>query len=119
MFRWLLIVLLFALPAQFVSAAVSGYCGHESTSASFHVGHHAHQHLNVEQADTAQGQSDQSAVQDHGDCSACHIHAAQIGVFESWALGAIEQRSFVGMPIKLFSSRIDQDIDRPKWSRAG
>ena len=119
MFRWLLLVLMFALPVQFVSAAVSGYCGHESAPASFHVGHHAHQHRSVEQTDAAQGQSTPSAIQDHGDCSACHIHAAQIGVFETRALGAIEQRSFAGAPIELFSSRIDQDIDRPKWTRAG
>lgn len=117
MFRWLLIVMLFALPVQFVSAAVSGYCGHESAPASFHIGHHAHQHRDAEQADAEQGQSNHSAAQNHGDCSACHIHAAQIGAFQGRALGAIEQRSFVGAPIEFFSSRLDQDIDRPKWAR--
>ena len=117
MFRWLLIALLFALPAQFVSAAVSGYCGHESAPTSFHIGHHAHQHQNGKKADAAQGQAGESMVQDHGDCSSCHIHAVQIGFFEIRALGAMEQRSFVGTPIELYSSRIYQDIDRPKWAR--
>lgn len=117
MFRWLLVALLFALPAQFVSAGVSGYCGNESVPGSFHMSHHAHQHHNNTKADAAQGQPGESMVQDHGDCSSCHIHAVQAGFFESWPRWAMEQRSFVSTPIELYSSRIDQEIDRPKWAR--
>lgn len=120
MFRWLVLVLLFALPAQFALAAVVGYCAHEKAPASPHIGHHSHQHqMEVERADAPQAQSDHFPGQAHTDCSSCHVHVAQIGFMDCEVFGAVGKPSLVSAPIKLLSSWIYQGIDRPNWARAG
>lgn len=120
MFRWLVLALLFALPAQFVMAAVSGYSGHGSEPALPHIGHHSHpRHGTAKQADALQAQSDQSSGQGHEGCSSCHVHVAQIGITDSRVPGTLQQSAFASRPIKLLSSWIHQSIDRPNWVHAG
>lgn len=122
MFRWLVLVLLFALPAQFALAAVAGYCEHEEASASPHIGHHSHQHQHRsagEQADATEGQSAHLPGQLHQDCSSCHVHVAQIAVTACEVFGAAESTPMVSAPIKLLASWVHQTIDRPNWAHAG
>lgn len=120
MFRWFVLALLFALPAQFALAAVAGYCLHEAAPASPHIGHHSHQHqIAGERAEAPQAQSDDIAGQLHEDCGSCHVHVAQIGAPECLVLGPGEHSSLVITPIKLHSSWVHQSIDRPNWAHAG
>lgn len=124
MARWLIIALLFVLPAQFAAAAAAGYCTHETTPASFHLGHHVHQHSVSVNADGGASESLadpslEASSADHGDCSGCHTNVAQLGTTPKVVAERVFKRSFLAFPVALFSSRTEQDIDRPKWSRTG
>ena len=121
MARWLLVILLFALPAQFAAATLAGYCAHEKTPATFHLGHHAHEHSAADGG--SPGQSDdpepaQSSATDHADCSGCHANVVQLGALPQDALAPADRGLLLTIPL-VFSSRIEQDIDRPKWMRTG
>lgn len=61
--RWLTILLLFVLPAQFGWSAAAAYCQHEQVPAKAHIGHHVHEH-------EATGDTGSGASGDHGDKSA-------------------------------------------------
>lgn len=120
MARWLLIALLFVLPAQFAAAAAAGYCAHEATPASFHLGHHVHQHSVNGDGGSSESRADAplgASSADHGDCSGCHTSVAQLGTTTQVVVERLLKRSFVAFPNALFSSRTEQDIDRPKWTR--
>ena len=122
MARWLLIVLLFALPAQFAIAAAAGYCAHETAAASFHLGHHGHEHSTKDTGSMQETHSDASAEKvffDHDDCSGCHANIAQLSAAQQTALQRTNDRLFVAIPTEFFSSRTQQDIYRPKWARIG
>jgi len=75
--RWLIILMMLAVPFQMAWAAATPYCVHES-AASVHFGHHEY----------CQETSDSSAPDDgtglaapvHNDCGSCHLaHAGWIG----------------------------------------
>ena len=122
MARWLLIALLFVLPAQFSAAAAAGYCTHEATPASFHLGHHVHRHTAEGHGGSKESQTDAplgASGADHGDCSGCHTNVAQLGTTTKVVAERVFKHSFLAFPVALFSSRTEQDIDRPKWSRTG
>lgn len=122
MARWLLIALLFLLPAQFSAAAAAGYCAHEAMPASFHLGHHVHQHTSEgdESAATTHADApDEASSANHGDCSGCHTNMAQLGTTAEPVVQRVFKRAFLSVPVALFSSQVEQDIDRPKWSRTG
>lgn len=121
MLRRLLVALVFILPLQFVWAAVAPYCGHESEPASFHFGHHA-QAPDSEARDKVSSskklQSGSAMGLDQPDCGQCHASLAQ---FASGLPGSVEVPacSFLRpVPSSSFCSWVDQDIERPKWSRA-
>lgn len=122
MARWLLIALLFVLPAQFSAAAAAGYCTHEAEPASFHLGHHVHQHTAEAHETPAAAQADAplgASGADHGDCSGCHTNVAQLSTTAEPVVQRVFKRIFLSVPVALFSSQVEQDIDRPKWSRTG
>lgn len=71
--KYLLILMLFALPFQYSWAAAAAYCQHETTHAS-HFGHHSHHH-HVAQAEKLAEKSDEKgklATLDD-DCGYCHL----------------------------------------------
>jgi hypothetical protein len=121
--RWLAIVLLALLPLQFSWAAAAAYCGHESTPASIHIGHHDHQHKGVD-ADGSKAlaqdaaASDASQSGDHADCGFCHLSCAKTVV------------SYVRMPRapasdpealfapRSYVSHLRGRIERPNWQPA-
>lgn len=51
MHRWIAIFFLFLFPLPAVLAAAVPYCQHEKEPASFHIGHHTHEHQFADQAD--------------------------------------------------------------------
>lgn len=125
MFRRLLVALLFVLPAQFLWAAVAPYCAHEAAPATFHLGHHAHKHAagsadpasaveQAEQSDLGTG----AASLEHPDCGQCHASHAQFGLAGRVPAASPPHGRLAGPPHELYSSRIEQNIDRPKWTHA-
>ncbi|WP_431273249.1 hypothetical protein ACQ858_13580 [Variovorax ureilyticus] len=121
MFRRLLVTLVFALPVQFIWAAVAPYCALEAEQAAFHVGHHAHASDSKAQDLPASQERDPSASADgldHADCSQCHVSFAQ---FASGTRAPQEPQAEGGVavsPSARYSSIADQNIERPKWTRA-
>lgn len=67
----LLICLMLILPLQWSGAAAASICQHELASATPHIGHHAHQHVDADPAADGSGPGD-----DHADCVVCHFAAA-------------------------------------------
>lgn len=128
MLRWLLVTLMFVLPTQFIWAAVAPYCAHEVAPASFHVGHHAHQHHSgspgssdtpasadaADQADRPAG----AATVEHPDCGQCHASHAQFGLARPMPWAAPLAGRFAGPSPEPYRSRIEPNIDRPKWTLA-
>ena len=121
MFRRLLVALVFALPVQFIWAAVAPYCALEAEQASFHVGHHVHAPDSKAQDLPASQERDPSASAaglDDADCSQCHVNLAQ---FASGTSASQEPQPGLGVaasPSARYSSIADQNIERPKWTRA-
>lgn len=77
--RWLMILLLFAMPFQSSWAAAAGYCQHESSAEASHFGHHKHQHASGAgaSAQDADAPSDPLLGSPDNDCLACHACTAQ------------------------------------------
>ena len=117
MIRHLLIVLMFALPAQFAWAAAAGYCAHESDPVSFHIGHHAHEHR-AGSSDADPGADTRGSVaQGHADCSYCHALVAQFATARPSALGPPPRDAPVSSRTASLGTGLQDDIDRPKWTQ--
>ncbi len=77
--RWLMILLLFAMPFQLSWAAAAGYCQHESHASASHFGHHEHHHV----AATSASAQDTDTPSDplpggpDNDCLTCHTCTVQ------------------------------------------
>ena len=139
--RWLLVVLMFLLPAQFSWAAAAPYCAHESNPPSFHIGHHAHGHQGSQPgsqpaaqmaslasaaslADGAQGVAAEpdaprgSPVADHADCSYCHGVAGQFATAATPRFGPVVRQAPLPATVAASASGRPDSIDRPRWDRA-
>lgn len=122
MARWLLIVLMFALPTQFIWAAAAVYCEHEETPTSFHVGHHSHTHANP-QSQATDSSLDLLAggtafASDHADCSYCHVIAAQPEFTNDLLAVPAIGNTYIAPPLWFYSGGVQSDIYRPKWAAA-
>jgi hypothetical protein len=74
--RLAFVLLLCVLPLQFVWAAATPYCAHETDPAlAAHFGHHEHQHQASAKASTVADPSGVSSSFDHVDCESCHLGA--------------------------------------------
>lgn len=75
--RWLLILILMVVPAQFVWAAAAPYCAHEtSPTAKKHIGHHEHRHQAGDTQTPTSGDDDLPGMTSHADCQFCHLSAS-------------------------------------------
>ncbi|WP_435504812.1 hypothetical protein [Variovorax sp. RHLX14] len=118
MIRFLLIVLMFALPAQFVWAAAAGYCAHESDPVSFHVGHHVHEHrASPDDADRTEA-AKSPVTQAHTDCSYCHAVVAQFASPQPSTTGPPPPHIFESSDTNFLGTGAEDSIERPKWTRA-
>lgn len=111
--RWLLILLLFALPFQTVWAAATPYCAHESgTQGQRHFGHHEHQHQNQNQ------DGDQSASLDmgglvHPDCESCHLGCSVLPPARLALQGAVAPLSLSRFLPPRYESPVPSGPERP------
>lgn len=120
--RYLLLVLMFALPAQFVWAAAAGYCAHEKETASFHIGHHAHEH----RASSTDGDGSEATAeatkspvtQTHTDCAYCHAVVAQFASPRPSTTGPPPRHIFESSDSDFLGTGAEDSIERPKWTRA-
>ena len=68
--RIVVLLALFILPLQYSWAALSVYCGHETSGSAQHFGHHYHpQHQSLDDKDGA----GDAAGFTHADCGLCHL----------------------------------------------
>ncbi|NTV69827.1 MAG: hypothetical protein HGA71_06735 [Azonexaceae bacterium] len=68
--RWIAIFFLVLFPLQAVWAAAAPYCEHEKTPATFHIGHHTHEHHGA--GDSSDNTDNQLPGMGDNDCQACH-----------------------------------------------
>ncbi len=124
MTRWLLIVLMVLLPAQFSWAAAAPYCAHESNPISFHVGHHAHVHegASPEVKYTTSEPEKEAAktplASDHSDCHYCHAVAGQLASPAAPQFELPARHVFLAVAIARLEGSRATSIERPKWTRA-
>ena len=118
MIRFLLIVLMFALPAQFVWAAAAGYCAHESDPVSFHIGHHTHEHRASSPEAEASEAAKSPVTQAHTDCSYCHAVVAQFASPRPSTAGPPPRHIFESSDSDFLGTGAEDSIERPKWTRA-
>lgn len=116
--RWLLVALLFLLPAQFLWAAVAPYCAHEAAPVSYHLGHHAHEHSYAPDSEQDPDRSAETAGLGHPDCNQCHSSHAQFGSDLQFPPTLLPAGGFAGPVPQPYGSKVEPDIDRPKWTRA-
>lgn len=119
--RYLAILLLALLPAQFSWAMVGQYCAHETGAQSQHLGHHSHQHV---QSDTASAQADASDADDasqappggiHPDCHSCHLSCGVV-VPTPLAHTALPGSSVLpGAPVLAVGTQLSDQPERPQW----
>lgn len=124
MIRWLLIVLMVLLPAQFSWAAAAPYCAHESDPTSFHIGHHAHVHrgssADAQQTPAAPDEETSKGAlgSDHSDCHCCHGVAGQLASPAAPQFELPARHVFIAVAIARLEGGRAPSIERPKWARA-
>jgi hypothetical protein len=126
MTRWLLLVLMMLLPAQFSWAAAAPYCAHERNPTSFHVGHHAHvhevssaeAHPTASESDNDTSKSSLVSATDHGDCHYCHGAAGQLTSVAETQFELPVRHVFLAVAITRLEGSRATSIERPKWARA-
>jgi hypothetical protein len=115
--RWLSILLLALLPAQFSWAAVAGYCRHEANPAAAHPGHHEHS-----QPGHAEGIAGSPADTPDGamldmDCGHCQGHCTGLPVTpETACLDTVSGRP-VADADRLSPAPAPMPPERPQWQR--
>jgi hypothetical protein len=121
MTRWLLLVLMVLLPAQFSWAAAAPYCTHERSPTTFHVGHHVHVHTSA--APDARGAPSEPETgksppaPDHADCSVCHGVAGQVAAPVEPHFELPLRHDYLPAPPTSMGGGRAASIERPQWAR--
>ncbi|WP_143713506.1 hypothetical protein [Variovorax sp. RO1] len=63
--------------------------------------------------------ADKPVFLEHNDCSYCHAGIAQFGSVQEASFGSLQNYSFAGTAPRPYSSRIEENIDHPKWMHVG
>lgn len=85
--RWIAVFFLVLFPLQAVWAAAAPYCQHEQEPASFHIGHHSHDHHPGSSADDTADKL--LPGMEDGDCTACHAFCSALQSVASNAQAAL------------------------------
>ena len=82
--RFLVIVMMLLLPAQWTWAAAASVCAHETTTQTTHFGHHEHAHQDAASLDEAGDEGPAGSLAEDPDCGACHgMNSAFVPTFGS------------------------------------
>jgi hypothetical protein len=108
--KYLLILLMLLLPAQYSWSAAAVYCQHEQSSP-FHFGHHAHQH----QAKPDDSGSHGKVKMADTDCEYCHMFSHAFFVpCDTCSMEPIGL-SHVSSSTLTYTSHIPKKPPRPNW----
>jgi hypothetical protein len=111
--RWLTLFLLLLLPFQFSWAAVAGYCQHETSMTTQHVGHHEHKHQ-VDANNDGVPDASQTGSAD-SDCGTCHA-SCSVALFRVAGLLLSSSVSFaIPWPPGFLNSLPNTPPERPNW----
>jgi hypothetical protein len=112
--RWLLILLLVAIPFQVVWGSAARYCAHEtSVAAKKHLGHHEHSHQVDGDAGVALDPDPGAVTTYDQDCSICHLGAAVSLTGSMPVIVAVPTASRPGTPPQRFLSHVPAGPERP------
>ena len=112
--RWLAVLMLLVLPAQFVWAAAAPYCAHEATiAASQHPGHHQHVHQDGSSVAKAGDDGAGGFGFDHSDCASCHAGAAATLPLPAAELAAAPRDVLREQPSSRYRSHTPSGPERP------
>lgn len=108
--KFLILVLMLLLPAQYSWSAAAAYCQHEKGSA-FHFGHHAHEHK--DKSDQKSGHDKLKKVDT--DCEYCHLfHHTGLAVALP-GLPPFEGADHAELAGLDFASYISKRPPKPNW----
>lgn len=110
--RWLAILLLVLLPAQFSWAKLAAYCAHGAGSAAWHLGHH-----DKAQHGHAQPAADEATpgALDH-DCGHCHGQLVVILGVPLQPLPAVAATAYFSLNAPNRAAPVPRPPERPQWA---
>lgn len=108
--KYLLILLLIAIPFQYAWATPAVYCKHEKERVT-HFGHHTHQH----QTQTAEPDLAGKLANVHGDCATCSIFFLAPVVAAVTGLPPLSTRTHVIAIGHDYLSHIPAPPKMPNW----
>lgn len=120
MSRWLAILLLLMLPLSWTTAAVAGYCKHESSPAEqHHLGHH----LDADQispaadnaADPNQSNDGNPVHSTHANCSVTHAFCSVLPGLPSVNCLPVGAQLPPLQTVSPSPSGFPEEPERPKW----
>jgi hypothetical protein len=114
--RWLAILLLVLMPAQFTWAAMARYCPHETDATASHWGHHdvaghGHDTAPAVDGDAATADTDAATV----DCHHCHGPAGLIGALAAPA-PRLPDGAPAPQPAPARAEPVPTQPERPQWA---
>lgn len=126
--RALTVFLLLILPLQLSWAVAAAYCQHEGTTQiTGHVGHHEHQHAQVE-GDATDNVAKQSSPEQNDskdkpqcvddDCAYCHLASLKTVTVPAIVLAVVSGTTFILQAASPVESQTGGFIDRPNWRAA-
>lgn len=112
-FFFITFMLLF-FPLHVTWAAASAYCQHETGSASYHFGHHAHAHKSNQNHDSHESSSKKLF---HEDCGYCHSATASFVPIPCSKVVLIFQKNIMNFQYLFFTAATPLSIpEKPNWS---
>lgn len=113
--RWFAILLLVLLPLQAIWAAAAPYCEHEQAqAASKHLGHHEHEHQEV---DVGEDEAPSKPGAAHTDCHVCHGSATAPVIGDAMASPQFSATHFSISEATALTAPPLTRPERPKWQR--
>lgn len=108
--KYLLILLMLILPAQYTWSAAAVYCQHEQ-NAAYHFGHHAHHH----KATSEEGAHHGKVTTLDNDCEYCHLfYHAFLVPFDTHP-AAQPALTYTAPGTLSYTSHIPRRPPRPNW----
>ena len=117
--RFLLILLLIALPFQVTWSAVGSYCQDEKAPMSQHFGHHQHEAQFTSMADTADSADQQKSGNSMDECGFCHLSCTKfLPALPSLNAPAPDTVAFSPLASCIYLSPTLSPAEDPDWKLA-
>lgn len=120
--RWLAILMLVLLPAQFSWAVVGQYCAHETGAQTRHLGHHSHERDHgdatpVQAGELPDGDASpwDAAGGGHPDCEYCHLACGVVVPVPSAGAAPTASAGLPAASVPAVGRHIADQPERPQW----